>query len=89
MKTLKRSVLFYQEGVVPSGGVGGDGEDGCGKDNCGRGAVSPGLGVNSFLLPGKCSGRRGLSCEELIRTSDKSAFVAITNGKGRVKSGSV
>ena len=29
-------VLFYQEGAVPSGGVGGDGEDGRGRDKCGR-----------------------------------------------------
>ncbi len=34
-------VLFYQEGAVPSGGVGGDSKDGRGKDNRIRGSVSP------------------------------------------------
>ena len=58
-------VLFYQEGAVPSGGVGEDGEDGLGKDNRGRGAVSPSLDANSFLVPAKSSRRSGFSHERI------------------------
>ncbi len=58
-------VLFYQEGAVPSGGVGGDSKDGRGKDNRIRGSVGPTLDANSFLVPAKSSKRSGFSRERI------------------------
>lgn len=79
MKAMNRSVLFYQEGVVPSGVVGGDGEDGRGRDNCGRCSKSNFEVLTHYCYQAIVVGGVGCPAKELIVTSDKAGFVVITN----------